>query len=172
MLRLIGIFLVIAGCSGMGLKFKSELGSGLWNMRYLRQLLEMMISEIRYNKSTLPECCRQVGKKMEEPYASTLQNIYELLQEYNGLSFAECWEQEMAKCLVRVPISKKERELVLGFASCGGLTENNMQIRAIEQYRDMIDSAIKKREESLSEQGRMATGLGIMSGLLLIIILL
>ncbi len=172
MLRLIGIILVIAGSSGFGFVCRNELYKGLWHLRYLRQLLEMLISEIRYNKATLPECCRQVGKKMEKPYGEVLLDIYEMLQEENGYSFSVCWENKMSECLAKIPISKKEKELVLGFASCVGLTENSMQIRAIEQYRDMIDSSISTRERTLKEQGRMVAGLGIMCGLLLTIVLL
>lgn len=172
MLRFLGAVFIIAGSSGIGFTYRHELHSGLKHLRFLRQILEMIISEIRYNKATLPECCRQVGMKSEEPYSSTLLEIYHMLNEERGLSFAECWEQEMGKCLAKLPVSKKEAQLVLGFASCGNMADNNMQIRAIEQYRDMIDSAVKKRESTLAEQGRMAAGLGIMSGLLLAIILL
>lgn len=172
MLKLIGAFMVIFGCSNMGFYYRRELQEGLHHMRVLRQILEMMMSEIRYNKSTLPECCRQAGKNVEEPYDEALVQIYRLMSSQSGYCFSECWQQEMGKCLSGLPISGKERQMALGLASCGSLNDCDMQIRAIEQYRDMIDSAVRKREEALHRQGKMAAGLGIMSGLLLVVILI
>lgn len=172
MLRIIGALLIICGSTGLGLAYRSELYEGLRHMRLLRQMLEMIMSEIRYNKATLPECCRQVGKRMEEPYAGVLLDIYGILQEQSGGGFCECWQQEMGKCLAQIPISDREARMVLGFASCGALNDHDMQIRAIEQYRDMIADAVKKREEVLQQQGRMATGLGVLSGLLLVVLLI
>lgn len=172
MLRVTGMLFVIAGCSGLGFYYRGELYRGLWCMRTLRQMLEMMMSEIHYNKSTLPECCKRVGNRMEVPFSEALLGIYEKVSAQSGDGFTECWKEGMQKCLAGMPISGQEAEMVLGFASCGGLNDCQMQIRAIEQYRDMVDGAVKRREEVLHQQGRMAAGLGIMSGLLLAVILL
>lgn len=172
MLKLIGAFMVIFGCSNIGFYYRRELREGLHHMRILRQILEMMMREIRYNKSTLPECCRQVGKNVEEPYDEVLAQIYRLMSSQSGYCFSECWQQEMGKCLSGLPISGKEKQMALGLASCGSLNDCDMQIRAIEQYRDMIECAVRRREETLHRQGKMAAGLGIMSGLLLVVILI
>lgn len=172
MLRIIGAIFVMAGSSGLGFAYRHELYNAQKSLQYIRHILEMMISEVRYSKSTLPECCRQVGQKLDEPYRTAFLEIHRQLLEERSSSFVQCWEQEMGKCLGKLPISKREKEMVLAFAACGNMVDNGMQIRAIEQYRDMIDSTVKKRESVLAEQGRMAAGLGIMSGLLLTIVLL
>lgn len=172
MLRIIGGILVIGGCSGLGIRYRLELGEGLRHLRKLRELLEMLMSEISYHKSTLPEACRQVGLRMEEPYKSRMIKLHELLNGESEMDFQEAWHRQMGECLSDVPISTKEKEMVLGVACNGSLSDYNMQVRTIEQYRDMIDSNIKKREGEIQKQGRMATGLGVMSGLLLVVILL
>lgn len=172
MFRIAGAVLVVIGCTGLGFRYRQELKEGLRSLYQIRQIMELMISEISYSKATLPECCRQAGLKSEEPYRSALISIYEQITEKSGVSFAGCWQEEMGKCLKGLPVSAAERDMVLGFAECSGLTDNRMQIRAIEQYRDMIDSAIRTREQNVAQQGRMAAGLGVMSGLLLTIILI
>lgn len=172
MLRIIGGVLVIGGCSGLGLWYRWELGEGLGYLRKLREMLEMIMSEIDYHKSTLPEACRQAGLRMEEPFKSSMVKLHELLNGENEVDFQEAWKLEMGECLMGLPISAKEKEMVLGFAGGGSLSDYHMQIRTIEQYRDMLDSSIKKREAEIQKQGKMATGLGVMSGLLLVIILL
>ncbi|MBQ7954416.1 MAG: stage III sporulation protein AB [Lachnospiraceae bacterium] len=172
MLRILGGILVLLGCSGLGFWYRWELNEGLKHMRQICKMLEMMMSEVNYHRSTLPECCRQVGKNMEEPYKSSLMKIYELMEGSKEQDFRAGWHQIMGECLKSLPISQKEKEMVLGFASEEGISDYHMQLRTIEQHRDMINSSVKKRECELQKQGRMAAGLGIMCGLLIVVILL
>ncbi len=172
MLRVLGGLLVIGGCSGLGLWYRFELGEGLRHLLKIRELLELLMSEIDYRKSTLPEACRQVGLRLEEPFQSSLLRIYEQADSRGMEDFGSAWRQEMGSLVDGLPFSGKEKEMVLGFADSGSLSDCRMQIRVIEQYRDMIDSSARMREMQLQKQGRMATGLGIMSGLLLVVILL
>lgn len=171
MLRIIGSILVIGGCSGLGMWYRMELVKGIEHLRKLRELLEMLMSEISYHKSTLPEACRQVGIRLGEPYRSRMIKIHGLLNGQSDMDFKTAWRQEMGACLSQMPISVKEKEMVLGFAENGSLSDYQMQIRTIEQYRDMIDNSVKKRETEIQKQGKMATGLGVMGGLLLVVIL-
>lgn len=98
--------------------------------------------------------------------------IWEDMKGPAGAGFVENWNTYMGGAIEKAPVTKQEKEMFLGFASCLGLSDNQMQVRAIEQYRDMLASAIKLRETELEKQSRMATGLGIMSGLLLAVILI
>ncbi len=172
MLRLIGAICIVAGCTGIGFWYRRKFHISLWHLRYMCRIAELFMSEIRYGKATLAECCRQIGEKAEEPYREALLAIYEGMESRDGVSFSAKWEQQMEKALSEVPVTREEKEIFLGLSACSGLADNQMQIRAIEQYRDMLAGAIKDREKELEKQGRMAAGLGIMSGLLLTVILL
>lgn len=171
MCRIIGACLIIAGSTGIGLWYRNRFYRALWHLRYMQQILELFMSEIRYGKATLPECCRQIGQKAEEPYKNALLTIHKEMESRNQ-GFYEKWREQMEQALLEVPVSKEEKEFFLGFSAGCGLSDNKMQIRAIEQYRDMLVCAVKNRERDLEKQGRMAAGLGIMSGLLLAVILI
>lgn len=171
MLRIIGAGLVIAGCSGIGFRYRKRLYQGLMHLQAMKQILELFMSEIGYGKATLPECCKKVGERVEEPYRGVLLLIHDSMKKKES-SFRECWHTEMEKALWGLPITGREKETFLGFPDCCGLQDGRMQIRAIEQYRDMLDTAITRREAELEKQGRLVAGLGIMCGLLLVIILL
>lgn len=172
MLRMLGGILIITGCSGLGLGYRRELWEGLKHLRKLRELFEMLMSEISYHKSTLPEACLRTALHMEEPYREKLIKLHELSNACGEVDFAAAWKQEMGECVAPLPLSAKEKELVLGFVSTEGLSDYHMQIRMIEQYRDMLEDNIKRREAEIQKQGRMAMGLGVMSGLLLVVIFL
>ena len=47
-----------------------------------------------------------------------------------------------------------------------------MQITQMEQYRDQLEEVRDQLEKEVAEKKRMALGLGVMSGLLLVIVLL
>lgn len=172
MLRIVGAVLIITGCTAIGFFYKERFRDGLWHLRSMQQILELFMSEIRYGKSTLPECCGNIASKVVQPYGEGLMRIWEDMKGPAGAGFVENWNTYMGGAIEKAPVTKQEKEMFLGFASCLGLSDNQMQVRAIEQYRDMLASAIKLRETELEKQSRMATGLGIMSGLLLAVILI
>ncbi len=170
MLRLIGAVLIIGGSTGIGFWYRQKFHTALWHLRYMVQILELFMSEIRYGKATLPECCRQIGQKAEEPYKTALIKIHKAMESREG-SFPDQWQEWMGEALAEIPVSKNEKEIFLEFSGGCNLADNQMQIRAIEQYRDMLAGAVRNREKEIEKQGRMAAGLGIMSGLLLAVIL-
>jgi stage III sporulation protein AB len=138
----------------------------------MSHIMEMMMSEIRYSKSTLPECCRRLGERAEEPFGSAFQEIADIMRSNRGESFSEVFSSQMDKCLKNVPIKRQEKELFLSFASESGFAEGKMQLLAIEQYQDRLKNIIEVAERELSEKSRMALGLGAMSGLFLVILFL
>lgn len=172
MMRFLGGVFIIAGCSGIGLWYRGQFYETVRHLRYMQCILELFISEVRYGKATLPECCRQVSEKVSWPYGQALLSVYEEMEKYDGGSFREKWKLHMGQALKKLPLTGPEKDIFLNFCECSGLSDNLMQIRAIEQYRDMLGSAVKNREGNLEKQGRLAAGLGVMGGLLLTVILL
>lgn len=164
--------LVVAGCSGLGIWYRARLQDGIIQLQRLKQLLELLMSEIRYHNATLPESCRLAGKRMPRPWGEALLQIWEKLEKDMGMGFGESWREEIGLHLEDLPISEREKEVVLGVAECEGFCDAAMQLSALEQHRDLLEDTIKRRKEQLQEQGRMAVGLGILGGLLLVIVFL
>ena len=65
-MQMLGGFLILLGCFGMGLWYRQQFLGRLYTIRELIRILEQWISEIRYNGSTLPECCRQTGRQRKD----------------------------------------------------------------------------------------------------------
>lgn len=130
------------------------------------------MSEIRYGKATLPECCRQAAGHLKEPYGKCFREIFLEMQENTGAGFAEVFRTHMGECLEKLPIKKEDGEYFLHFTSENSFTEGKMQLRAIEQSRELLGNTTRELEQENGEKCRMAVGLGAMSGLLLVIVLL
>jgi stage III sporulation protein AB len=138
----------------------------------MNHIMEMMMSEIRYSKSTLPECCGRLGERLEDPYGEAFRRIKEVMRENRGESFRDVFREEMENCLKKIPVKQQEKELFLEFTAESGFTEGKMQLRSIGQYQDRLKGIIEVAEREVAEKSRMAMGLGAMSGLLLVLILI
>lgn len=172
MLQIIGAICIVAGCSGIGFYYRMRFREALWHLRYMKQILEMFMSEIRFDKATLPECCRRIGAVSKAPYGEALTLVFEAMQEDAGTSFYEKWKENMDKALSELPLETEERRIFSELAENSGIADNLMQLKVLEQRRDLLDVSIKNREENLDKQCRMASGLGVMSGLLLAVLLI
>lgn len=172
MIRLLGGILVGAGCLGLGCWYRQQFGLRIHHLRCMSSILEMMMSEIRYSKATLPECCKRLAERTQEPYSQAFLEIFEYMRENTGEDFAAVFADRMGKVLAAVPVTRQEKELFLEFAQGTGYEEGRMQLRSIEQHKDMLADIITRLEQEAVKQGKMAVSLGAMSGLLLIIILL
>lgn len=163
--------MIVGGCLGMGLWYKQFFVGRLEALRNLQRILEMLISEIRYGKATLPECCGQIAGRLQEPYGNCFGQIYNRMAENTGVMFGQVFREEMEGCMKGLPLLQEDKNYFLDLFSENGFGDENMQIRSIEQCREMMMGVSKRLERENTEKCRMAVGLGAMSGLLLVIIL-
>lgn len=172
MLRLLGCVMIAGGCMGLGCWYRGQFVQRLEHLRTMSGILEMMMSDVRYSKATLPECCRRMAGRVKEPYGSAFEDIYSSLAENTGESFGEVFRVRMKQVLAQVPVYRKEKELFLQSLGGSSFEDSAMQLRSMEQYNDMLKTSIAEAERETAEKSRMALGLGAMGGLLLIIVLL
>lgn len=130
------------------------------------------MSEIRYGKTPLPECCRRLGERQREPFGEAFLSIYEEMKENHGESFSEIFCAKMEQCLKKIPVTEQDREDFLSFARGQSFEDGSMQLRTIERSKELLLTTARRLEKENAEKGRMAVGLGAMSGLLLLVILL
>lgn len=132
----------------------------------------MLISEIRYGRATLPECCNDISKHLKEPYRSCFSRIYQRMRENTGLKFGQVFREELQACLTDLPLKAEDKECFASLFDNNGFGDERMQIRTIEQNKELLQQKINLLERENAEKCRMAVGLGAMSGLLLVIVLL
>lgn len=172
MLRIPGGIMIVAGCLGLGMWYRNQFILRLKNLRILQGVLEMLMSEISYGKATLPECCKHIGDRCQEPLRSCFLEIYQRMQENMGEGFQEVFCDKMEACLKEVPITGEDKDNFLAFAKGKSFEDGRMQLRTIERSKELLGNTIESLARENGEKCRMALGLGAMSGLLLVIILL
>ena len=141
-------------------------------LRELEEILELLMSEIRYGKATLPECCRRMTGRLKEPYGEAFRGVYEEMEKNTGTGFGDVFRKHMEGCLGKLPIKKEDGENFLRFVSESSFAEEKMQLRSIDISKELIHGGVEALERENGEKCRLAVGLGAMSGLLLVIVLL
>ena len=171
MLRGVGGLMIFAGCLGLGLWYRGQFKGRVRALRLLGNLLELLAGEVRYGRSTLPECCRHVSAQLPQPFAEALLNVDRQMQENTGRSFACVLREELEGPLNELPLKAEDREMFLRFAPQSGFMDRQMQLFAMQQCRELMAGTVEKLDRENADKCRMALGLGVMGGLMLILVL-
>ena len=72
----------------------------------------------------------------------------------------------------KLPVTKEDKEDFLAFARGQSYEDGSMQLRTLERSRELLQITVETLEKENAEKCKMAVGLGAMSGVLLVVILL
>lgn len=164
--------MIVSGCFGLGMWYRAQFNGRIRAIHTLQRILELLSGEVRYGRATLPECCGHIAKYLEPPFGETLREIEKEMGENTGESFGEIFCRRTEEALKKLPLKAEDREMFLRFAKQTGFADGQMQLKALEQSMGLLRAAEEKLESENAGKCRMAVGLGAMSGMLLILILL
>ncbi len=172
MLRGVGSGMILAGCLGLGLWYRSQLLGRIQALRQLVGILDLFCSEVRYGRATLPECCRRLAGQVPVEFQEGLYQIGKRMQANEGDTFAKVFREYMEVPLGTMPLTEADREAFFRCMPRMGFADGQMQLKVMESSRELLASTIEKLEGENTEKCRMAVGLGAMGGLFLLLILL
>lgn len=170
-LKGIGGVMIFSGCLGLGLWYREQLTGRIRALRVLCGILDLLASQVRYGRAMLPECCHNVAAQLEPPLDQVFRTVASRMQENTGASFARVFREQLTEQLEEMPLTSDDREIFFQFVSETGFSDGQMQLRVMEQSGEQLAGTAKRLEKESAEKCRMALGLGIMSGLLLILVL-
>lgn len=170
-MQLLGGVLILSGCFGLGMWYRQQFLGRLHTIRELIRILEQWISEIRYNSSTLPECCRQIGRQRQDRLGEICDEVYREYTEAEDIGFLEMAGDSFRRQLRTLPLKKEDIDAFLRFAGKEGYADETMQIKSIELSRQELEHTAEVQQREIPQKCRLSVGLGAMSGLLLLLIL-
>lgn len=171
-MQMLGAGLILTGCLGLGWWYRQQMVQRLHFTRELICILEQWISEIRYNRSTLPECCRQIGRQREDRLGEICAEVYREYTETEGRGFLETAEESFRRQLKALPLKREDIGQFLLFAGKEGYADETMQIRAMELSRQRLEQTADAQQREIAQKCRLSVGMGAMSGLLLLLLLI
>lgn len=164
--------MIVCGCLGLGIWYRQQFLGRLHRIRELIAILEQWSSEVRYNRSTLPECCLRIGNCREDRLGRICKEVYEEYITSEGSGFLEMAEESFRKKLNTLPLKKEDIDRFLLFTGREGYPDEAMQIRAIELAKQELERTAEMQQREISQKCRLSVGLGAMSGLLIVILLI
>ncbi len=171
MQRVVGFIMIFAGCSGLGVWYGKQYREQIKTLRSFCRILEYFEAEIRFGRAVLSECCLKLADRTQEPFRSSFYDIYDKFYENSGESFGDICRESLENGLKNLVVKKEDKEVFINCFSSGGYEENLLQIRLIEQAREELADRLALAEQENASKYKLALGMGVMSGLLLIILL-
>ncbi len=169
--KILGYLLILVGCSGIGLWYSVRMQQKVWHLREMIRILDMVVSEIDYGRSTLPECCAWIKEKTTHPYQNIFRKMLESTELENGQHFGDVSERIMHQELKNFPLGE-EKDIFIRCFSDVGYADEWLQRRSMERGRAQLSELLDTEEEDLKKRSKLAVSLGTMSGILLVLILL
>lgn len=169
-MRWIGCGMILAGSLGMALRYVLQLKRELFLVMELRDCLEMIESEIRYGKASLPECFLKVGKQKTSEIGVIFEGVGEKALTERGESLRDGMVRGLSPMLEPI-LPLQDLSCVLDFVSPQGFADEEMQRRALEKGRRRMEEVVSSKREELREKCRVAWGLGLTGGLFVILFL-
>lgn len=172
MLKLAGILLLMAGCSGLGINKVAEEKRRIRELRQIRRIILRIQNEMTYGKRALPEMCLLFGQCMEEPYRTAFLMIYKRLEENGGSGFGSIWKEELEDCMRNLSFQREEKEILCNMPECLGIMDEKQQAADIGQSLDFLEAHITQAENEYENRAKVIMSISVTAGIFIVILLL
>lgn len=170
MLKWIGVLMVLAGSSGLGLYYSARLRSRERTLLLGQQYFQLLRGTISYGVQPLPEALLEVAQRSHSPWKEFFQTLTEGLEEHQG-SFGEVWERAAVSRL-SASLSEKDRESLCRTGKNLGYLDKAMQLNYLDMLLEEMGSSYREMQKQGPEKRKLYTAWGILGGVFLIIFLI
>lgn len=172
MLKLTGILLLMAGCSGLGVNRVAEEKRRIRELREIRRIVTRIQNEMVYGKRTLPEICLLLGRCMEEPYRTAFLMIYRKFMENDGSVLERIWKEELEACMKNLPLRREEKDILCNMPAYLGSLDEKHQAAEIGQSLDGLAAHIAQAEAGYENKAKVIMSISVTAGIFIVILLL
>ena len=169
-MNLIGGCMILLGSMGLAVSYCLEERGRIRTSRELRELLELMEGEIRYGRRTLPECLVRAGAQKGTELGRCFEDIGRRALCAPQESLSELLKEGLEGKLGTV-LPSEELRVLWELSAPEGYQEEEMQQKALQRSRHLIEAGLAENEARLRERTRVACCLGLMGGLFVILLL-
>lgn len=171
-MKVLGSLMMIGATTLLGCRAAMDMETSYSQLKYIRQLMYMLQSEIRYSQSYLAEAFLHISEQVKDPYAAWLRQLYYRMIHRRSGNFEKLWSDTIREYLngLKVPATEMKRLEQVG--QYLGSADTQMQVKNIELFIEQIDIEMREMREGLGNRKRLCHCLGVMSGIFLAILLI
>lgn len=164
MLKVIGVMMVFAGCSLTGFVIDLRYRKRVKELEELIYALECLKGEITYKLTPLQEACETIGGQMRYGVGAFLITFSKLLKEKKVDDVYVLWKKALKRESYRFHLIDEDYDKLDEFGRGLGYLDKNMQQVNIElhlnKFKSTLDKALREQEKS----SKLRTGMGILIG--------
>jgi stage III sporulation protein AB len=167
MLKIIGIFLVIISCGGMGFKIASNHRLEENTLRQIIEILDYMECELKYRLTPLPDLCRKVSIEFNNIPGILFSDLAIEMDKQISANISQCLNTVLDKARSISPIAKEEFSL-LGRSI--GKFDLEGQLKGLEAVRQDCKRNLSYLSSNRENRLRSYQTLGLCAGAALAIL--
>ncbi|MBE5927563.1 MAG: hypothetical protein E7270_11465 [Lachnospiraceae bacterium] len=172
MIKIVGIILIIASTTLLGIKLSDNLRYRIEELEELKKLMIMLRGEIMYNVASVSEGIRRIKPRSSKVFNKMLDKVIEELSEHNGKVFADIWSQGVAELEKKTHSFKKsDIDRLIQFGNDFGTAHKDIQLKSFDMYIEELENTISDARKKNTENSKMYKSLGILGGFVIVILI-
>lgn len=172
MLQIIGIGLILGATIWIGISFAAKERFRLQELEELERAILQLEGQIQYLSAPLPEGLETIGWKVDGVIGKIFRQAAERMQERDGSSAEGIWQEVWQEKAGKLFFSQEDLDAVLLFGKTLGYLDKEQQKNQIQLLLRYLKTALERGRKRLDKNGRLYYGMGGLSGLLLVVMLL
>ncbi|MFZ0368099.1 MAG: stage III sporulation protein SpoIIIAB [Halobacillus sp.] len=166
----IGAVLILTVTTLAGFDIAARFKQRPGHIRQWKNALQMIEAEMVYGQSSLWEVCENLARHLPPPTSQFFEKINQVQEPCSD--FASLWEARLKKHWSSNAMGKSEWEILLQFGRTLGQHDLEQQQKQIQLALLHLDRELQEALDGVEQYQRMARGMGILSGLLVIILII
>lgn len=171
-MKIIGLILIFIGCTGVGYILDMKHRMRLKEIAALIYSFEQLKGEIDYRLTPLPEACMHVARTSRLGVGHIFENFGKALEARSNVDTCKMWEEAIDKEKHRYHLMKEDYDILYEFGQLSGYLDKAMQKSQIEFVLIKLKDLAIKGELNKEKTSKLYTGMGLLIGACLCILLI
>lgn len=172
MIRLLGGVLILGATIWLGVYFAAREKYRLRELADLERGILLLQGRIQYLSSPLAEALESVSWKIEGSIGLIFAEAAEAMAGRERASAEEIWTEVWQRQSGILFLTAEDMDMVLSFGKTLGYLDKAQQEGSIRLFLRYLAEALERGKKRMEKNGRLYYGVGVLSGLLLIVTLL
>ncbi len=172
MFKMVGAILIIIGSGITGLIIARNYSLRPQQIRYLRNGMQMLETEILYGLTPLPEALRRIGQRLPFPIGQFYLRTSELLTHGEGLPAFEAWEIALRDLQDNSALLAEDLDILYYFGQSLGGSDRQEQEKNLRLVLEQLRQLEIKAEELKVKNKKLWQYLGFSLGAVVVLILI
>ena len=170
MLKIAGMFLIVAGACGLGSYFSAYVKLHLKQLVESREIFTSLDAEREYLRLPYAQLLRRTAKGRSEVFSEILTEVAVGMEANSEADAQVLWKSAIDKRGKQLLLRREETEILLALAKSLMLEGNHTQVAKI--YFMQLENRILQVMEEKKEKQKLCGAISVLGGLFLVILLL